>query len=174
MFPFAEGLHSKDRPEKQVANVIRLRQCVPSCSKAAKCFHVAFMGNKWWKARRDCESPSTQSRTDLALLEYRIPFFNLHSIRSILSFPAWFFSSFCLLFLPSLMQSHYGKCPIGKRRADWRCSHPEDASPCSAPEERVQWVSVKGCAHEKRSETRWITFPGREDGLTGMHTSKHH
>lgn len=141
MFSFAEGLRSEDRPEKQVANVIRLRQCVPSCSKAAKRFHVAFMGNKWWKARRDCESPRTQSRTDLALLEYRIPFFYLHSIHSILRLPAWFFSAFSLLFLPSLaLRAMHACCSaivgrvlplMGKQRADWRCSHPEDSKGCA-------------------------------------------
>lgn len=47
MLSFAEGSRSEDGPEKQVANVIHSRQRVASCSKAAKRFHVAFMGNKW-------------------------------------------------------------------------------------------------------------------------------
>lgn len=57
----------KDRPGKQVANVSRRRHGAPICFKPAKRFHVAFMGNKWWKARCDSEA-SAQPAADLRLL----------------------------------------------------------------------------------------------------------
>lgn len=57
----------KDRPGKQVANVSRRRHGAPICLKPAKRFHVAFMGNKWWKARCDSKA-SAQPTADLRLL----------------------------------------------------------------------------------------------------------
>lgn len=45
---------------------------------------------------------------------------------------------------------------IGKWRADWSCSHPEDSRGCvsgSAPEECMQWVSVEVCSCETLMDT---------------------
>lgn len=67
----------KDRPGKQVANVSRRRHGAPICFKPAKRFHVAFMGNKWWKARCDSKA-SAQPAADLHLLNL----FYLHFIQS--------------------------------------------------------------------------------------------
>lgn len=69
----------KDRSGKQVANVTRLRQRAPICFKPAKRFHVAFMGNKWWKARCDSKAQRTAWYWP-TLIEYCIPFFFLHFI----------------------------------------------------------------------------------------------
>lgn len=63
---FFRNLYS-DEPGKQVANVKRPRKHALICFKPDKCFHVVFMGNKWWKARCDSE-PSTQRSIDLCLL----------------------------------------------------------------------------------------------------------
>lgn len=127
--------------------------------------------------------PCAHFRTDLALLEYCIPFF--HSIHSILSFPALIFSCFhCFpfLFLPSLMLREHvlrrgivgNVLPlIGKWRADWRCSHPEDSRGCisgSAPEECMQWVSIEFCSCEALIDTldnfsrqrRWFNWDAHQ------------
>lgn len=81
------------------------------------------MGNKWQKARRDTESPRAHFQTDLALLEYPIPFSHLHSIYSILSFPAliFFFTVPLSVFAFCDAQrvnphSDCGKCPASDRK----------------------------------------------------------
>lgn len=74
------------------------------CFKPANHFHVAFMGNKWWKARCDSKAQRTAWCWP-ALIENRIPFFYLLSIHFhpplLLVVPLCFLSPFSIfLFFP--------------------------------------------------------------------------